>query len=74
MATTIITKKGIINILQGMIRYGRNQADLAEELGVSKSHLSEVLRGLKDPGDKIAEALKLQAVYVKTSNWNRKKS
>lgn len=74
MATTIITKKGIVNILQGMIRYGRNQVDLANELGVSKSHLSEVLRGVKDPGDKIVEALKFEVVYVKASNWNRKKS
>jgi len=74
MATTIITKLGLVKILKDMIHYGRNQSDLAIELGVSKSHLSEVIRGIKEPGDKIAEALKLEPVYRQVQKWNRKKS
>lgn len=39
-----------------------SQVELARELGISASYLNDVLRGRREPGEKILKALKLRRV------------
>jgi transcriptional regulator with XRE-family HTH domain len=41
---------------------GKNQKDLALELGISQSYLSDLLHGKREPGPKVLEALKVKKV------------
>jgi len=44
---------------------GRRQKEFAEEAGVSRSYLSEVVAGQKGMNDAILKALGLERVYIK---------
>lgn len=50
--------------LKRRIKFGFNQTDLAKELKVSRSHLSEVLSGKKGIGDELAEALGYERIVT----------
>ena len=73
MATTFLTKQGIVHYLKGMISYDCNQSKLAIKLGVSNGHLSNVLAGKADPCEKIIKALGYEPLFGKVSNWNKRK-
>lgn len=47
----------IVERLKRRIAYGVSQGDVAQELGVAHSYLSEVLSGKKTPGPKLIKAL-----------------
>lgn len=47
----------IAEALRGRISYDTTQIDLAKELGISRSHLCEVLGGKKQLGPAILKAL-----------------
>jgi plasmid maintenance system antidote protein VapI len=50
-----------------ILKHGGSQKKMAQWLGVSEMYLSEVLRGLKEPGEKITKPLKLKRVI--TYHW-----
>lgn len=50
--------------LKRRIKFGFNQTDLAKELKVSQSHLSEVLSGKKGIGDELAKALGYERIVT----------
>lgn len=43
--------------LRNRIKYGTNQTKIADDIGISRSHISEVLAGKKDIGEHLARAL-----------------
>lgn len=45
---------------------GKTQAQLARELGIKASYLSDILRGKRAPGPQVLEALGLERVFVYT--------
>lgn len=60
------TQDQVVAKLHGLIK-SRTQASLAEQIGVSRSYLCEVLRGTRPPTGKILDhlGLKAQTVYTK---------
>lgn len=61
-----LTQDEVVARLHGIIRT-RTQASLADEIGVSRSFLCEVMRGTRPPTGKILDhlGLKAQTVYIK---------
>jgi plasmid maintenance system antidote protein VapI len=58
-----------VELLQGLIREKyKSSAALAAKLGVSRSYLSELLRGSRQPGPKILDRLGLRrhTVYIQS--------
>jgi len=74
MATTILTKAGVIKLIQDKIKGGMSQSDIAREFDVSSAYVSDILLGRRGPGPKFLEKLELEPVYRKIQKWNRKKS
>jgi transcriptional regulator with XRE-family HTH domain len=52
-----VTSAALRKILQGQIKYGATQTDLAAELGVSRSYLCDFLQGNREVGPTILKAL-----------------
>lgn len=59
-----MTRKAVQQHLQRLVSDSGDQKSVAEQLGVSTTYLSEVLRGTKLPGPKILKALGLRRVEV----------
>jgi transcriptional regulator with XRE-family HTH domain len=61
-----LTQDEVLAQLHSIIRT-RTQSSLAEEIGVSRSFLCEVMRGTRPPTGKILDhlGLKAQTVYIK---------
>jgi len=60
------TQDEVVVRLHGIIRT-RTQASLANEIGVSRSFLNEVIKGTRPPTGKILDhlGLRAQTVYIK---------
>lgn len=52
-----VSEADIAEAVRAKIGYRLNQTQLADEIGISRSHLSEFLAGKKKPGAKLLEAL-----------------
>ena len=52
-----------VNELSKLV-FRSSQKAVAIELGISQSYLSEVLAGLKEPGPKLLEKLKLEKIVT----------
>ena len=61
-----LTQDEVLAQLHGIIKT-RTQASLADEIGVSRSFLNDVIKGTRPPTGKILDYLGLQAqiIYVK---------
>jgi transcriptional regulator with XRE-family HTH domain len=61
-----IAQDEVIARLRGIVKT-RTQASLADEIGVSRSFLCEVMRGTRPPTGKILDhlGLRAQTVYIK---------
>lgn len=59
-----MTKSDFMLFLHDKIREAGDQKTLAERLGVSQSHLSDVLNGRREPADKILTCLGLHRVVT----------
>lgn len=57
MRATFDSEKAIADVIRARIGYRKPQTALADELGVSRSYLSEVLAGKKKPGPGLLRAL-----------------
>lgn len=58
-----MTANQIRDMLRRRITYEFNQSALAAELRISNGHLSDILAGKKEPGDKVIAALGLEVDY-----------
>lgn len=58
--------KDVIQMLRNRIKKAGTQTAAADELGVSKSFLSDVLNGEREPGEKLLGALGLERREVVT--------
>lgn len=58
-----LSEKEVRSLIKGKIRFGKDQKQLAKDLGVGESYLSDVLNGKKGLGPKILKKLKLEIVY-----------
>ena len=61
-----MTEKQLIELLKSRIKYNKTQIELAKELGVSRSFLSEVLAGKKSIGVMIPAKMGYKIEYVET--------
>ena len=61
-----LTQDEVVARLHSIIRT-RTQASLADEIGVSRSFLNEVIKGTRPPTGKILDhlGLKQQTIYIK---------
>ena len=59
-----MTKSEFMLFLHDKIREAGDQKTLAKQLGVSQSHLSDVLNGRREPADKILTGLGLRRVVT----------
>lgn len=61
-----LTQDEVLAHLHGIIRT-RTQASLADEIGISRSFLNEVIKGTRPPTGKILDhlGLRAQTVYIK---------
>jgi hypothetical protein len=65
-----IAQDEVIARLHGIVKT-RTQSSLADEIGVSRSFLCEVMRGTRPPTGKILDhlGLKAQTVYIKKGQF-----
>lgn len=61
-----ITQDQVLARLRAIVKTRRTQASLAEEIGISRSFLNEVIKGSRPPTGKILDYLGLRAetVYI----------
>lgn len=59
-----MTKERVIAMLEQMAGELGSQKDLAQQLGIAPSYLSDVMAGKREPGDKIIRQLGLKKVVV----------
>lgn len=60
-----MTRDGVIKKIRAVIEQGGTQAAAAQTLGVSQQYLTDLLKGRRDPGEKILSkfGLRTRVVY-----------
>lgn len=58
----MLTEEELIDRLRTVVAQAGSQKDFAQQHGLSEQYLSDVLRGRREPGQKILEALGVERV------------
>lgn len=60
----MLTERDVIDRLRAAVHEAGSQKACAEKFGISQMYLSDVLNGRRSPGEKILDALGLEAQIV----------
>lgn len=60
----MLTEQDVLDRLRAAVQAAGSQRAYAEQIGVSQTYLSDVLTGNRAPGEKILNALSLEAVVM----------
>ena len=61
---SVMTRDELVQLLQHKIQQAGTQTAVAKELGITPAYLGDVLRGKREPGPSVLNALGLRSVIT----------
>lgn len=68
-----MTREDVINLLRRDVARLGSQKRLAQEIGVSEPHISEMLNGTRDPGPVVLKHYGIERIVVYRPSTNKQK-
>ena len=62
--STLLTKAQLLELVRSAVEAAGTQKALAERYGISEQYLTDVLRGRREPGEKLLSALGYERVIL----------